>query len=207
MTVKKVFTVCANRNLLTLMFKSKLQWEVTIVCHGVRIFWTSLSKWPSSFQRRCWCDFFTKRVKGGVKERRCCGSALVVMWIRIQHFSLMRIRIRIQWFDDQTFHNLTVEKKSKFFIKNCIPRDLWRASKLQEKPPALKGEHPALQKQYISSLFVRLFVGHFCCIRIQIQPTKIYAIRNSNTEERSSLFASLFCRVADIWLLYMPHTL
>ncbi len=131
------------------MFKSKLQWEVTMWRHGVRIFWTSLSKWPSSSQRQCWCDFFTKRVKGGVKERQCCGSALVSMRIRIQHFRSTRIRIRIQG-----FHNLTVEKKSDFFPQIAsLGITVWRTSKLQEKPPVLKGEHPALQNQYISSLF------------------------------------------------------
>ncbi len=61
--------------------------------------------------------------------------------------------IRIQGFDDKNW----IRKKYswKFFfillclIKNCnllIPRPLWRTSKLQEKPPALKRQRPALQK-------------------------------------------------------------
>jgi hypothetical protein len=49
--------------------------------------------------------------------------------------------IRIKGFDDQKLKKITVEK-----IKNCnllIPRPPQRMSKLQEKPSALKREHPA----------------------------------------------------------------
>jgi hypothetical protein len=40
-----------------------------------------------------------------------------------------------------------------FLIKNCnllIPRSPQRTSKLQEKPSALKREHPALQKKCLN---------------------------------------------------------
>jgi hypothetical protein len=59
--------------------------------------------------------------------------------------------IRIQGFDDQQ----NLRKKYSFIflflflIKNCnllIPRRPQRMSKLQEKPSALKREHPALKK-------------------------------------------------------------
>jgi hypothetical protein len=49
-----------------------------------------------------------------------------------------------------------------FFIKNCyllIPRPPLRMSKLQEKPSALKREHPALQTMKFPDLFY-IFVGH-----------------------------------------------
>jgi hypothetical protein len=88
MIVEKVFTVFANRNIFLfvadrLMFKSKLQWEVTMVCDvtvsaSFEHHCPNVSKWPSSSQRQCQC-FFTKRVEGGLQEKQCCGSALVVM--------------------------------------------------------------------------------------------------------------------------------
>jgi hypothetical protein len=56
---------------------------------------------------------------------------------------------------------------------------------LQEKPSALKREHPALQKMKISVLF-SIFLGHFCppgsgsesaiCMRIRIQQLKLMRI-------------------------------
>jgi hypothetical protein len=51
-----------------------------------------------------------------------------------------------------------------FLIKNCnliVSRPPWRTSKLQEKPLALKRDHPALQKKEIYWLS-SIFVGHFC---------------------------------------------
>jgi hypothetical protein len=50
--------------------------------------------------------------------------------------------------------------RQDFLIKNCnltIPRPPLRTPKLQEKPSALKREHPALQKMKILSFF--LFFG------------------------------------------------
>jgi hypothetical protein len=53
---------------------------------------------------------------------------------RIQQFRLMRTRIQIQGFDDQIFN--------KFTVDILIPRPQIRTSKLQEKPSALRREHP-----------------------------------------------------------------
>ncbi len=65
------------------------------------------------------------------------------------------------------------KKKSYLLIKNCnvfIPMALWRTSKVQEKPPALK-EKTALQ----NNTFLNFFCGSFLVswIRIWIQLTKI----------------------------------
>jgi hypothetical protein len=96
---------------------------------------------------------------------------IAVLWIRIllnldpdpdQAFQVNRIRyrIRIQGFDDQKN-----EKKCFFyifFIKNLnllILRPSYRTSKLQEKPSALKRDHPALQKMKLINCF--LFIGSF----------------------------------------------
>jgi hypothetical protein len=51
-----------------------------------------------------------------------------------------------------------------FLIKNCnllIPRPPYRTPKLQEKPLALKREHPVLKNMKILDFF-SIFVGHFC---------------------------------------------
>ncbi len=118
------------------------------------------------------------RWQGGAQgSRKCYGSALVSMRIRVrsQHFLSMRIRIRIQSqiFDDQNWKNLQLKKI--FF-----DRPLLRTFKLQEKSSALKREHLALKN---------LNFLHFCGsvwpswiqIRIpiadpiRVQPTKINA--------------------------------
>jgi hypothetical protein len=57
----------------------------------------------------------------------------------------------------------TAEKE--FFSNFCnllyIPyRPPYRTSKLQEKPSALKREHPALQNKFVNTFFY--YVGHFC---------------------------------------------
>jgi hypothetical protein len=52
---------------------------------------------------------------------------------------------------------------SIFLIKNCnllIPRPPLRMPKLQEKPSALKREHPVHKNMKI--LDFSIFVGHFC---------------------------------------------
>jgi hypothetical protein len=59
-----------------------------------------------------------------------------------------------------------------FLIKNCnlaIPRPPYRTHKLQEKPSALKKEHPALQNIKILYLFYicRSFLPFWIRIRIQ----------------------------------------
>jgi hypothetical protein len=65
-------------------------------------------------------------------------------------------------------------------IKNCnllIPRPPYRPHKLQEKPSALKREHPALQNMKFCTFFY--FCGSFLpsWIRIQIQQLKEMDIR------------------------------
>jgi hypothetical protein len=91
-----------------------------------------------------------------VNSYQWSGSALDLMLIRIQHFRSMllrRIRIRDQDFNDQKFQNLTAEKIDIFAYKNvscCIPMK----SKLQEKPSALKREHPALQNMTLLPFFL-----------------------------------------------------
>ncbi len=89
-------------------------------------------------------------------------------------------------------------KKLDFLIKNCIFGDLWRTSKLQEKPPTLKGEHPALQKQYISSLFPLFLWFIFAHPDPDPDPIKINAESDPHNEERSSLFTSHFTG----WLIF-----
>jgi|LakMenE01Jun11ns_1017448.scaffolds.fasta_scaffold9717618_1 hypothetical protein len=82
-----------------------------------------------------------------------CWIRIRIHWIRIRirikHFKWIRIRIRIQCFD-----NKKLKKKIElnffsflFLIKNCnlfMPRPPQKISKIQEKPWALKKEHPAL---------------------------------------------------------------
>ncbi len=86
-----------------------------------------------------------------------------LMQIRIQHFSWLRIRIRIQFwtqgFDDQKLEKIYSWKKWIFFDKNfnlVIPRSPYRTHKLQEKPSALKKEHPALQNMKFFYFFLYL---------------------------------------------------
>ncbi len=182
------------------MFKSKLQWEVTMVCDvavsaSFEHHCPNVSEWPSSSQRQCQC-FFTKRVEGGLQEKQCCGSALVVMQCGYGSSILGQCGC-VNGSRDLMTKNFTIKKIKIFIIKNCIPRDLWRASKLQEKPPALKGEHPALQKQYISSLFPP-FCGHFAYLDPDPDPIKINADSDPHNEERSSLFISHFAG----WLIF-----
>ena len=85
------------------------------------------------------------------------GDLQAVLWIqihwiriRIQHFKWIRIRIQIQSFDNQKLKKIQVKFFSfLFLIKNFNLFILGlhkRASQLQEKPSALKREHPALQK-------------------------------------------------------------
>ncbi len=85
---------------------------------------------------------------------------------------MIRIRfqfwIRIHGFDVQNWKIYRWQKVHNFWTKKCnifIPRPPWRASKLQEKPPALKREHPALQ--------ACTFTHHFffvCVIFVHLDP-------------------------------------
>jgi hypothetical protein len=90
----------------------------------------------------------------------------------------IRIRIRIQDFfklliwipdPDPGFDDLKLKKFivgnliSIFLIKNCnllIPRPPQRTPKLQEKPSALKREHPVLKNTKILD-FLKYFCGSF----------------------------------------------
>jgi hypothetical protein len=67
--------------------------------------------------------------------------------------------IRIQGFYDQKFSKLTTE--NFFLSKNCsftYPQASIKASELQEKPSALKREHPAFQNMKFFYLFLFLWV-------------------------------------------------
>jgi hypothetical protein len=89
------------------------------------------------------------------------NEAIQIYWIRI------RIRIRIQHFKwiwigtDPGFWWPQKWKKIKlkfffffFQIKNSKNRFPYRTDKLQEKPPALRREHPALQKMKFIHCFL-----------------------------------------------------
>ncbi len=67
--------------------------------------------------------------------------------------------------DDQNLYNFTTEKD--FFH---VPSPPWRMSKLQERPSALKREHPSLQNMKFLHFFFFLWV-----IFAPLDPTKIYA--------------------------------
>ncbi len=100
--------------------------------------------------------------KGGLVGRGLWGSLLLIR-IQIQHFKWIRIRIRnrfrirIQGFDDQKLEKYSL----KFFVfvlsKISIYLTLW-TSKLQEKPSALKREHPAFQKMKFNNCFLFFWV-------------------------------------------------
>ncbi len=81
-----------------------------------------------------------------------------VLRIWIQHFKCIRIRIRIQGFDRKKY---SWNKKFYLSLGLLIARPLYRTSKLQEKPSALKRQHPTIQKT-ISLTFFYIFVGQFC---------------------------------------------
>ncbi len=87
------------------------------------------------------------------------GGVLATGHFTFQHFKWIRIRIRIQGFDEQKY------KKYSWIIflkiKNCnflIRRPPQRASQLQEKPSAPKREHPAIQKMKFINFFLFLWV-------------------------------------------------
>jgi hypothetical protein len=74
----------------------------------------------------------------------------------------IRIQFQIKGFDDQKLRKIYNWKfKKNFLYKYCnllIPRPPQRTPKLQEKPSALKREHPALQNMKILYLFQFLWV-------------------------------------------------
>jgi hypothetical protein len=74
-----------------------------------------------------------------------------------QHLRSMRIRIPIQGFYDPKNVKFQSWKIIFFIQKNIfIPRHLCRTFKLQEKPPVLKREHPALHFLLLFVIFVHL---------------------------------------------------
>jgi hypothetical protein len=93
----------------------------------------------------------------------CFESTVVSLRIRIHHFTSMqirmgiRIRFRIQVFEDQKQQKIYSQNfLFSFDLKNynfLIPRPLWRAFKLQEKPPAFKREHPVFQSMELFHFF------------------------------------------------------
>ncbi len=104
-------------------------------------------------------SFEPRQIKDG-RWMRCCGSKLVSMRIRIQHFRSNADRI--QGLDDP--------KILRVYSWNPRPPLDEGRPKLQEKLPALKRENPALQNKYISQLFLS---GHFCPRFGSALPTRI----------------------------------
>jgi hypothetical protein len=102
---------------------------------------------------------------------------LVSLRILMQHFSSMLIRIQ-GFFDLMTTNGKILQlENTSFFYKNCklfTSRLPCGPSKLQEKPSALKTEHPALQNRTLFPFFFH-FVGlpadHNQCRSIRIQNT------------------------------------
>ncbi len=63
--------------------------------------------------------------------------------------------------DDQNLQSFTAENKIIIFDKKLqfvYPGPSWRTSQLQEKPPALKREYPALQNMKLKNFFLFLWV-------------------------------------------------
>ncbi len=90
----------------------------------------------------------------------CCGFGFIDR-IRILQFKLLRVRI--QGFDVQKWRSKKTAEISFFLFlnQNCnllILRPPKRTSKLQEKPSALKREHPALQKMKFINCFIFFWV-------------------------------------------------
>jgi hypothetical protein len=80
--------------------------------------------------------------------------------IRIQHFKLNTVLIRIQGFDNQQcIKNLKV--KFSFFYQKLQFTYLLATIKLQRKPSAIKREHQALKNMQFLN-FCSIFVCHFC---------------------------------------------
>jgi len=107
------------------------------------------------------------------QEKQCRNRSEPVFWIqiriRIQHFSLFSSEFRTRsGSGSRVLMTKTWKKQLKniffFIIKICnllIPKPPKWTSKLQEKPSALKREHPALQKITFINFF-SIFVGRFC---------------------------------------------
>jgi hypothetical protein len=73
----------------------------------------------------------------------------------------IQIQTQIQSFDDRKSDQIYSFKEIIFFIKNCnlhTPGPPLRTSKLQEKPSALKREHPAVQNLKFFPVFLFLRV-------------------------------------------------
>ncbi len=100
------------------------------------------------------------------KKRRCCGSALQIN---------ADPDPRILW---PKIVNFTVWKLQYIFI----PRPPWRASKLQEKPPALKKEHLTIRNNTFLHIF---FCWSFLPILIRIWLKSMQTwIRKHNSGKR-----------------------
>ncbi len=182
------------------MFKSKLQWEVTIVCHGVRIFWTSLSKWPSWSQRRCQCFFLQRESreeyrKGSVVDPHGfqCGSGSSI---------LGQCRCGSRSRDLMTKHFTILQLKKKSKIASLGIYEGRPSHRRSFQPPQENIQH-FKNKTFLYSPPPFLWV---------IFDDLIPDVADQNQCEsgplhwgRLSLFDSHFYRVADIWLLYICH--
>ncbi len=97
-------------------------------------------------------------------DHSCHRSGGMWLRIRIQDFRRIRIRIRIRIQSGFRVWWLKTEgekiQQKLFFIFFYLKMQFLLMSKLQEKPSALKREHPALQKMKFINFF--MFWGHFC---------------------------------------------
>jgi hypothetical protein len=93
------------------------------------------------------------------RRKQCCGSG----YIESRSESGSRVQMIKSWKKLQMKKNLSnLDEKMAIYCTNVlIPGPPKRTSKLQEKPSALKREHPALQQLKFISFF-SIFVSHFC---------------------------------------------
>ncbi len=199
MTVKKVLQWCANWNLMTLMFKSKLQWEMTMWRHGVRIFWTSLSKWPHHLSGSA-SAFLQRESKEDCRK----GGVVDPHWFQYgSGSSILGQCGSVSGSRDLMAKHFTINKK--IFLSKTASLGIYEG-----RPPSYRrsfqpfqGDHPELQKQYISSL-PPPFLGHFCLPGSGSGSSRSKSMRIRIPQHWGKVvsFYLLFHRLADIWLLY-----
>ena len=112
------------------------------------------------------------------------------MWIRVQHFRSMQIRI--EGFDDQEivkFYYLKI--KWIFFDQKCSTLSLGPflkdGFKFQEILQALKREHPALQNMKFLNFFY--FAGHFALLDLDpdSESGSVYCLLRNPPEFKSKM--------------------
>ncbi len=130
-----------------------------------------------------------------------CGSALVSVRIRIQHFRSVRIWIQIQGVDDQKLVIFYSWKSGIFlYIEYCkifIPRPPWRMSidivQATGVAPSLQKITSSTAKQYISLLFpiYLLILANW----IRIQRIKIVADPDSDPADQIHYTILPLCQI------------